>query len=167
MRNLRTHINTLFILWISGILLISVSGVQMHYFQCKTSGDSEYLVSIAGTSNYSTDDVLNCSCSLDEALNQICENCQAYEPKSPGINDCCDNSSIHLQLEIEYLFVSTNKIEMPKEISLFNPASVLLVENNVNGLKPQFSPFPDRPLFSRYSGKHLVIFYRQLKIPSA
>ncbi len=152
---------------LSGILLTSTAGIQLHYFQCHTSGDAEYLISFAGVGDYTTTNVLNCQCSVEQALNGSCENCHFNIPLRTNGTDCCERNSTSMQLEIEYLYVSSLQLESPREISLYDISTECLYQPSENKTDIQICSRPDWLPNPRYNGRFILIANNQLKIPSA
>jgi len=164
---IRKKIRMGFILMLSGIFLTSIAGIQLHYFQCHTSGDAEYLISFAGVGDYTRTNVLNCQCSVEQALNGSCESCHSNIPLQTNDTDCCERNSTSMQLEIEYLYVSSLKLESPGEIRLYDISSECLYETSENQKDNQICSRPDWLPNPRYSGRFILIANNQLKIPSA
>ncbi|WP_462281219.1 hypothetical protein [Salinivirga cyanobacteriivorans] len=167
MRFIRENIEIGFIIVLSGILLTSIAGLELHYFQCQNSGDAEFSISFAGEGDFPITNTLNCQCSLEQALNDSCKSCNSKASLRINDTDCCERTSTSIQLEVEYLYVSFLKLESPREISLSDIFTECLNETSDNQKDIQISSCPDWLPNPRYNGRFILIANNQLKIPSA
>ena len=167
MRKLGVNIKNAATVLLSVTLLISISGLQMHYHHCDTSGNTEHLFSLAFLGDNHTPEDFHCHCASLENETAHCENCTIDNHSHASDEDCCESGNELFNLDVEYILKSTSKIEGPKIIELFSVAADLLFDNLSDHFESNTFNEIDPPPIPILFGKQFIISSNQLKIPSA
>ncbi|PLX15001.1 MAG: hypothetical protein C0599_17770 [Salinivirgaceae bacterium] len=147
-------------------LLISLSGVELRYHHCSTSGTTDYIVTLPVLDQTYTAADFNCQCAPVASEVPHCEKC-TIDSETPTKDDCCDSGTEFIQLEMEYLAKAVHKIESPKIINLFAVVTPLFFEKYTDQTPDSENEYTDPPPKQDQYGKYIIISNRQLKIPSA
>jgi hypothetical protein len=169
MRRLGVNIKSIATVLLSVTLLVGMTGLQMHYHHCDTSGDTEHLFSLAFMGDDFSEEDFHCHCKGPDINTYNCENCNIdnHSHDHDTDEDCCESGNELFKLNLEYTIKSTKKVEAPKSLELFSIASVLLFENIADKHESNSIYIIDPPPIPILFGKEFIISTNQLKIPFA
>jgi hypothetical protein len=169
MRKLGVNIKFVATVLLSVTLLVGITGLQMHYHHCDTSGNTEHLFSLAFMGDDFSEEDFHCHCKGPDINTYNCESCTIdnHSHDHASDEDCCESGNELFKLNLEYILKSTKKIEAPKTLELFSIASVLLFDNIADHVEGNSITRIDPPPIPIFFGKQFIISSHQLKIPSA